>query len=260
MSDRRVICAIVLSLAAAASICRADPALEDVREQRYPIAATARISIRNGDGSIRIYGADTKEVKIQAIKKAYSSERLKQIAVNITVGDDQVSIDTKFPPKPRWNFSDRSGTVDYIVVLPQTCSISDLELSNGEVLVEGIRGRDVHATLGSGRMFCRNCFGDLHFNVTEGGVDVGYDWWETRPCSIDARVINGNARAFIPGDAAFHLIATAINGHVANDFAEKRDRVSGDLKKIDTVIGGESESNLQIHAINGSIQITEVNL
>ncbi|MEY2538381.1 MAG: hypothetical protein QOG67_2121 [Verrucomicrobiota bacterium] len=260
MSDRRVIFAIALSFAGAASICCADPALEDVTEQHFPIAATARISVRNGGGSIRVYGADTKELKIQAIKKAYSADRLKQIAVNITVGADEVSIDTKFPPKPRWGFSDRSGTVDYIIVLPQTCSISDLELSNGEVLVEGIRGRDVHATLGSGRMFGHNCFGDLHLNVTDGGIDVGYDWWETWRGSIDARVVNGNARVFMPVDAAFHLIATAINGHIANDFAEKRDRVSGDLKKIDTVIGGDSELNLQIHATNGSIQITEVNL
>src|ERR1700730_6004661 len=151
--------------------------VEDVVEKTYPIDPGAALSIRNVDGSIRIYGADITELRIQAIKKAYSAERLSKIATNISVQPGAASIDTVFPPRAKWGFSDRSGTVDYIMVIPQFCSISRLELTNGEVLIEGMRGNNVHASLANGRMFGHNCFGDVHLAVGNGGLDVGYHWW-----------------------------------------------------------------------------------
>ena len=43
-----------------------DEALEDLIEKTYPIEPTAGISIRNDDGSIQIYGAEIREIKMQA--------------------------------------------------------------------------------------------------------------------------------------------------------------------------------------------------
>ena len=233
--------------------------LEEIVEQNYRIDPGATLSIRNTDGSIRIYGADIPELRLHAVKKAYRQERLQQIHIDVSAQPNAVSIETRFPPKPKWGFSDRSGTVDYIVVLPQFCSISRLELTNGEVLIEGMRGKNVHASLANGRMFGHNCFGDVHFAVTNGGLDVAYHWWEQRPFSVDAEIMNGNVRAFIPGEASFHLLATSVNGNVASDFSDKQDRHLEGVAKIDTTVGGASEANVKIHATNGSVRIVEAN-
>jgi Putative adhesin len=253
-----VSCAFVLLLAG----CGANGVgiVEQIVEHSYKIELNARLSIHNLDGSIHIYGANAAEIKVQAIKKAYSADRLDKISVEVTVEPGVVAIETKYPPRPRWGLSDRSGTVDYIIVLPSSCSISQLELGTGEVLVEGMRGENVHARLVNGRMLGHNCFGDLHFAVTNGGLDVAYDWWEKRKFSIDAEIVNGNARAFVPGHASFHLLATSTNGDVANEFSEKQDRHSDETGKIDTTIGGRSEVDLRIHATNGNIKIAEANL
>jgi DUF4097 and DUF4098 domain-containing protein YvlB len=134
-----------------------------------------------------------------------------------------------------------------------------LELANGEVVVEGMRGDNVHASLVNGRLYGRNCFTDLHLTVTNGAIDVAYDWWEEHRFSLNAEITNGNARAFIPGDASFHLLASSVNGHVASEFVEKQDRQRTGVRRIDLMVGGSSETEVKINAINGGVRITEVN-
>lgn len=236
-----------------------DKTLEEIVEQAYRVDPAAELRITNSDGSIRIYGADTTEIKIEAIKKAYSAKRLARISVNVSARPDSVSIETNFPPAKKWGFGDRSGTVDYVLVVPQTCVVSKLNLSNGEVLIEGMRSSNVHAHLESGRLFAHNCFGNISLTTGEGGIDIYYDWWEDdQKFSIDAAIVNGGARVFIPIDAAFHLIAESEDGHVANDFAEKEQRQPGGVSKIDKVIGQNAEVEIRLRAKNGSIKVGEI--
>jgi DUF4097 and DUF4098 domain-containing protein YvlB len=253
-----LILAVIIGLVATTT--KAQPILEETIEKTCPIQPTAKISIRNSDGSIRIYGADINEIRLQAIKRAYRVQRLAQISVKISVEPGQVSIDTEYPSKSKWGFCDRSGTVDYVIVVPWTCDIIRADLVNGELLVEGMRGGKVHARLENGRLFGHNCFTDLHVAVANGGLDVSYDWWEGHKFSLDAEIVNGNARAFIPGDAAFHLVASSVNGHVVSDFIEKEHRQSGGVPKIDLLVGETSVTDIKVHAINGSIKIAEANL
>jgi hypothetical protein len=233
--------------------------VEQTVEQNYKIDPNARVSIRNTDGSIRIYGADTPEIKLQAVKKAYSKDRLDKIVIDVGAQPASISIDTIYPPKPKLGLADRSGTVDYVIVVPQSCTISRLELSNGEMLIEGMRGRDVHASLVNGHLVDRNCFGDQHLFVANGTLDIGYDWWEKHKFLVDAKIVHGNARAFIPGEASFHVLATTDDGNVACDFTPQESRHGGSVQKIDTVVNGPSEAEFQIHATNGTVKIVESN-
>ena len=236
-----------------------DRLVEATFEQTYHVNPDARISIKNTDGSIRIYGADTTDVKLQAIKKAYQAGRLDKISINVTAQPNSLSIDTVYPPKPKLGLSDRSGTVDYIVVVPQTCTISRLDLSNGEVLVEGMRGGKVTANLVNGRMFDHNGFGEHELFVANGGLDVVNDWWEHAKFSFNARILSGNVRAFIPADASFQLHASTVEGNIANDFTEAEERHSEAVHKLDKVIGGPSQSEVRLQATNGSIHIVAAN-
>jgi hypothetical protein len=257
MIARLIIFLAVLSLAQ--TWAQEPGVLEEVVEQKYAIDPDATLSIRNLDGAIRIYGGNASELKLYATKKAYSHERLKQISIDVSAQPNAVSIDTKFPPRPKWGLGDRSGTVDYVLVVPQTCSISGLELSNGEVLIDGMRGDSLRANLSNGRMFAHNCFGDIHFTVANGGLDVTYDWWERRRFSVNAETINANVRAFVPGDAAFHLLAASANGQVVSDFTGQQDRQAKGPHKIDMLVGAASEAEVNVHAANGNVTIVEVN-
>ena len=82
---------------------------------------------------------------------------------------------------------------------------------------------------------------------------------ELRALLEHSLVTGGNARAFIPGEAAFHLLATTVDGNISSDFSEKEERHRGPVQKIDTVVGGPSQAVIKIHATNGSIRVAETN-
>jgi len=170
--------------------------LEEVAEQVYPIDPRANISIHNYDGAILVYGSDVNEVRVRSLKRAYSHERLNQIAIDVSIKPGAVSITAKVPPQPKWAFLDHSGTVDWTIVVPATASISALDLNAGEVLLDSMHGREVHARLGDGRIFARNCFTNLDLTMNRGTLTVGYDWWEQEEFSTHVNVEQGNAGFF----------------------------------------------------------------
>jgi len=223
------------------------PHVEDIFEQSYAIEPTENVTIRNGDGAVRVYGSTATELSVHAIKRAYTPERLKQIVVNVSVRPGSVSIETTFPKKPTWGLFDRSGTVDYSVVVPQTASISRLELDNGEVLVDGMHGQTMHARLGSSQMFEHNCFSDVVLSLGRGALTLAYEWWGQGRFSIRANIARGNVWAFFPSDAAFHLIAKTVRGKIANDFAEQGGSAAKETSKVDALIHSGDEAAIQMH-------------
>jgi hypothetical protein len=234
--------------------------LEETLEQTYVLDAEAVVSVRNTDGSIRVYGSDGNEMKLQATKHAYTQNRLDKIRIDIAADRSRVTIDTHYPPSPKWGLSDRSGTVDYILVLPWRCGIEQLSLVNGEMLIEGMRGKNVQAKLGTGRFFARNNFCNLSCAVDTGALDLAYDWWEKNPrFAVAAKIVDGTLRAFIPADALFHLNAQSRNGKVASDFVEQADRKRGGTRKVDLVIGTEPQMDLQLEAVEGNVRVVGTN-
>ena len=252
-----------LSLVTSVASCRppVDRTLEETFDHSYPVEPTATLSVRNRDGSIRVYGAgpETHEIRVEAIKKAYKPDRLNSISVQVLARPDAVSIDTVYPKDPVPRFSDRSGTVDYVIVVPQSIRISKLELGDGEILVEGMRGEEAHVELGNGRLFAHNCFGNLDLNVNTGNLSISYEWWEEAEFRIRSTVQQGNSFAYIPSDAAFHLIARSATGKVASDFEEKEQRHAELDNKTDIVVGGGEKTTFQFETQDGNIKISEHN-
>ncbi len=213
------------------------------------------------DGSIRVYaaGSETRSVRVEAIKKAYSPERLKAISVRVSAQPNSISIETIYPPDSGARFSDRSGTVDYVIVVPETIRISKLELTTGEVQLDEMRSDEARAQLGNGRLFAHNCFGNLDLDVKTGNLAIVYEWWEDIEFSIHATIQNGNASAYIPTEAAFHLIAHTATGKIANDFAEKEQRRTEPINKIDMLVGGGGKTTFQFETQDGNVKIAEHN-
>ena len=256
MTLRLLLTGVVIAVA---SVALADEVLEEIVEQNYPVDPGAKFTLQNDDGSVLIYGADIAQMKLHATKRAYSKEQLSKINVNVAVRPGTVAVRTGYPPKPKWGLTDRSGTVDYVIILPWRCDVERVELGNGELLIDGMRGNEVRAQLGSGRLFGHNCFTDLQVSIGSGGVDVVYDWWEAHPLALDTTVAAGNTRVFIPSEAQFRLHAETANGHIFSDFSNREDQGRRGQAKIDLLVGGIPNAEMQIHALDGSINIKEYN-
>src|SRR2546423_2030367 len=229
--------------------------LEEIVEQKYDVNPDATLSVENTDGAIRVYAADKPEIVIQAIKKAYNSERLQAIVVDVKASQSGVAITTTFPPRKN-ALSDRSGTVDYIIIVPQTARISDLKLTNGEILVEGLRnGGKAKAHLVNGWLAGHNCFGDLDLTVETGRLDIVYDWWENHEFAIRAESVRANIRAIFPGDASLNLSAAATEGRIANGFQSTTTTSKGVVHSVAQVIGSDAQAVVSLEARRGNIRI-----
>ena len=232
----------------------AEKPLEEKIEQRYSLEADATLSISNTDGSIRIYAAETSEIFIQATKKAYTTERLQGIVVDVQATRNSVAIDTKFPPRKN-ALSDRSGVVDYTVIVPQAIKITKLDLVNGEVTLEGLRGGSAKAHVTNGWVTGQNCFADLDLSVGTGRLDVFHGWWENMKFSVKGSSDRGIVRAFLPGDVSVMLNATTGTGRIINNFSDAKSSATDMVRSLNTVIGSNAEAVLELKAGSGDIQV-----
>jgi hypothetical protein len=257
------LCLVVLALLVTLNGCGSadNRVLEEVSEKVYMVEPDANISIQNRDGAILVYGSESNDMRVRAVKKAYSRERLSEIAIDISVRPDAVSVSTKFPPQPKWALSDRSGTVDYTIVVPASASISALDLNAGEVLLDSMRGPEVSARLNDGRIFARNCFTNLDLTAQRGTLTLSYDWWEEEKFSARVNVGQGNAWVFLPTDAAFYLLVQAGRGKIANDFNNLPVSANSSARemKIDQIINGGGSATIQIRVEKGNIKIADAN-
>src|SRR5438552_17739772 len=153
--------------------------------------------------------------------------------------------------------SDRSGTVDYTIVVPTTANLSRLQLRDGEVLVDGMSGETVRARLRNGTVFAHNCFSNVEFTLDRGTLTLAHDWWEPRKFSIQANIALGNAWAVLPSDAAFHLIAKA-EGKISSDF-ESTAPASNAPMQIDALVNGGGDATIKVRVAKGNIKIIESN-
>jgi len=196
---------------------------------------------------------------LQAIKRAYSTKRLKQIVVDVSVQPGTVAIETTFPREPTWGLRDRSGTVDYTIVVPDTANISRLELANGEISVKEMRGQSVQARLETCQLFMQNCFSTVDVVLGRGTLTLAYEWWEPGKFSVQTKIADGNAWAFLPSDAAFHLIAETVRGKIASDFTTVGEHRAEAMTKVDVLVNGGGETEIRMRAPEGNIKVVEQN-
>ena len=246
---------LLLMLAACGS--KVERLSDEVMENTYHIISAGSLRIRNGAGSVSIRGADTSELRLRAIKKARTAAQLKGIGINVAAQRDSLSITTNFLREKNKALSIGTGTVEYTLVVPQTIKIARLEMDDGKILIENMRGDEVRANLADGQMVIRNCFGKVHLAVANGALDLVYDRDDRQQFSVDAQVTNGNVRVFIPRNASYHLRAETVTGEITNDFGKTVELNGSAGRKLNMLVGKEGASPVTIRVTTGDVKITE---
>jgi DUF4097 and DUF4098 domain-containing protein YvlB len=233
---------------------------EETVENTYSVPEKASITVKNADGRIQVYGWEENEIKVTAFKRAFTKERLDAIEINVEIADDSALIDTIYPPALEGSIiADRSGTVEYLILVPQYATITKLELANGEMLVEGMRGASIHAQVGNGKLLMRNCFAPTHVSLTKGIMDIFFGWWEDTGSPFRAELADGNMRVGLPGTAAVLIDAASTTGRVTNDFAKHDGESGGEDGPTSTVqVGYDSGSTLELRTNSGNIRIEKI--
>lgn len=233
---------------------RARPALEAIVQESYAVGDHVRLSVRNAEGTVHIYASDEPGVRLTAIKKAFTQARLDAIQVQVQRSGDVVTIDTVFPAKPvGLTTADRSGTVDYFLLVPATATLTGLEVEDGEIIVNGLRGELVKVRLGNGKLSVENCFAPTELEIGRGVADLFYGWGDPRRFAVSAAVKNGDLNVSLPHGAAVVL-----------DLATTRGAILGNIPGLEgagavrLTTGSGAGASFRLRAEEGSIRIWEM--
>ena len=244
---------LVAALVCLAQGVEASEPLEELVEQTHPVDPAGTLSVRNTDGSIAIRVSDVAVISIQATKKAYTAARLRDIVVDVKAAPDRVSIETIMPPS-KGLLSDRSGTVDYVITIPKTVKIAQLDLNNGEVSIEGLRGGSAVARVGNGWLAARNCFADLDLAVTDGRLQVAYDRWEESNFRVALASPEGDIRLNLPSEASVNIVAKTVSGRIVNGLAAKQEEENGTSRLLKLTTGSKPGASFEMSTTTGDIQ------
>lgn len=226
--------------------------------QTYPLNANGRVSIENINGGVRIAVWDQNEVKVDAVKRAYTKEKLGEAKIDVSATGDSVRIRTEYPDRNQ-SFSDgesrrrnNPATVEYSLTIPRKARIDSADLVNGSLDIEGVEG-DVKGACVNGQVKARGLTGDVKLSTVNGGVDATITRLDDSK-STSLNSVNGNIVLTIPSDSNAQVKASTIHGAITNDFGLRvndGDYVGHDLSgQI-----GNGGSRIRLSNVNGSIAI-----
>jgi hypothetical protein len=232
--------------------------VEELVDYEYPVNPDATLTIRNPAGAIRVYGGNVSQITITAVKRAFTADRLKQIAVEIRAAPTAVEIQTKIPPQKRsFNLEDRSGTVEYTMVVPNTIRITQLDLTSGEISIEGLRGGSVTSRINGGFLVARNSFSDMDLTIQDGRLQVIYDFWE--PSSFQTKLTSQEAdvRICFPPEASVKIVARTASGRILNWLGKEEIDLQEPVRALDFTVGSMPAAKFDMSSATGDIRLNK---
>ena len=132
----------------------------------YPLQPGGRLELDNRNGSIEIIGWDRNTIDVSGTKFAPSSDRLKQIKINVSVSGNTASIATEWP-RDSWH---GSYGAKYTIRAPRQTTLARAQTTNGSVSIEDLEGGGlVNST--NGRISMARDTGDYDVRTSNGAIE-----------------------------------------------------------------------------------------
>src|SRR5947209_4132199 len=225
LKTRLMLCLVVLASLAltAADATRAQssrPELTEEFHQTYPLNADGRVSLTNINGDVRVAAWDRNEIKVDAVKRAYTQERLREAKINVEDGPSSVQIETEYPSyswtRDDYERHENPASVEYTLTVPRGARLEDVSLVNGGLTIEGVAG-SVHASSVNGRVVAHGLTGTVNLSVVNGRLEATLDRLNDSG-TVSLASVNGPLVVTIPSDSNATLRASTIHGQISNDF------------------------------------------
>jgi len=221
--------------------------LEEEFHHTYALAADGRVSLENINGDVRITAWSRNEVKVDAIKRASSEDRLEAIEIKIDSDPSELRIKTKY----QHHFNNNPGGVEYTLTVPRGARLDKIDLVNGGLEAEDLEG-EVNASSVNGRIQVRGLSGGARLSVVNGHLEATFDRLdESRTISLQS--VNGSIDLALPSDAGATLDASTVSGSIHNDFGLPVDGHFVGHQLHGTL--GDGRAQVKLSDVNGSIRI-----
>jgi DUF4097 and DUF4098 domain-containing protein YvlB len=253
-----VLLALAILIAAQSMTVMAQGRVQEEFHQSYQLSPQGRVQLDNINGNVRVTGWDKNEVKVDAVKWAYTRERLDEAQIVVEPGADAIRVYTKYPERNQTfnNDSDarlnNPATVEYTLFVPRNARIDGIEVINGNLSVEGLTN-DVHAGSINGNVSALGLLGEAKISTVNGNLEASFNQLSAAK-SISLTSVNGNLTITIPSDASANLRASNVHGGIQNDFGlpvRKGEYVGYDLSGN----LGAGATRIKLGNVNGLITI-----
>ncbi len=249
--------ALAASDATRAQVSR--PELTEEFHQTYPLTGEGRVSLQNINGGVRVSAWDRNEVKVDAVKHAYTQERLQEAKIKVDSGAAYLRIETEYP---EYNWSDdgtrheNPASVEYTLTVPRNARLEDVELINGALTVEGVSG-PVRASSINGRVRASGLAGAVNLSVVNGTLEATLDRLNDAG-TVTLSSVNGPLVVTLPSDSNATVRANTLHGPINNDFnlpVREGEYIGRDLEgRL-----GQGSARVRLSNVNGSITIHRAN-
>jgi DUF4097 and DUF4098 domain-containing protein YvlB len=223
----------------------------------YPLSALGRIQIENLNGPVHITGWNRDEVKVDAVKTAWTRERLDQARIEIRSEQNELSIRTEYPGHDHtFNFhsDDEHGnpaSVEYTITVPRQARLDEIKLVNGRLDVQDVAG-EIHASCVNGRIQARNLQGRVELETVNGELDASVDQLPSSALKLSS--VNGRLRVTLPSDAKAELKASTVSGNISDEFGLPVTRHQFVGRSLHGQLGGGG-TLVKLSNVNGEIEI-----
>jgi DUF4097 and DUF4098 domain-containing protein YvlB len=223
----------------------------------YPLSAQGRIELENINGPVHITGWDRNEVKVDAVKTAWTKERLDEAAIQVDAGANSISIRTEYPHHDRtFNFDNdeernNPARVEYTITVPRQARLDEIKLVNGRLDVQDVSG-DVRASCVNGRITAGNLRGHIELNTVNGGLDASIN--ELAASEMRLSSVNGKLRLTLPSDVKAELKASTVSGNISDEFGLPVTRHQYVGHTLHGQLGGGG-TLVKLSNVNGTIEI-----
>ncbi|MFL6211504.1 MAG: DUF4097 family beta strand repeat-containing protein [Pyrinomonadaceae bacterium] len=196
--------------------------LRDEMHQSYKLSSDGRIMLNNINGNVRIQGWERDEVRLDAVKSAYTRKRLDEANIEVRAGTDSVEIRTRYPDESQ-TFTDEAprkydnpATVEYTLNVPRNARLESIELINGSLDLTGLAG-EVHASSINGKLSAQGLSGEAKLSTINGPLEATFTRLDANK-SVSLNSVNGTVLLVIPSDANASVKADTVHGAITNDF------------------------------------------
>lgn len=226
--------------------------------QTYPLSASGQVELQNINGSVEIKAWDRNEVKVDAIKHAWSKQRLQEATIKVDSRSDSLSIRTEYPDHDRtfWNDGkhDQPASVEYALTVPRNARLADINLVNGNLDIEGVNG-EVRVSCVNGRLTARKLGGQAELSTVNGKLEASLDRLASplRVSSVNAAVL-----LTLPSDTKADIEASTVSGSISNDFGIPVAHHRWVGHELNGELGGGGP-RVHVSNVNGGIEIRHAN-
>ena len=221
--------------------------LEQEVKKEFNANGISGFMIKNINGKINVITSSSLKIRIRAIKKAKTEEKLK--ALKIIFNEDKRSISCIVK---HGSWLSNPGSVDFEVELPKNFSSVKLTSVNGGISIKGSYG-DLNIRTVNGKINFEGSSNNINFKTVNGAI--AYYNEEILNGDLSFKTVNGRIVMELNKNSSFKVKCSTVNGDINSEF---------DFRIIEGFVGarmtGEINSgkySVNASTVNGSIKINK---